>query len=113
MASYPSAIPQDPDSEEIVRDPLLVSYARSGTVKARRLQPAKKRSFVVVHKFLTATEKATLQTFFDTNRALTLTFAWNDVPATTYTVIFSDPAGLSWRRSRPLLWDTTVRLDEV
>lgn len=113
MASYPSSIPQDPDSEEIVRDPILVSYARSGEVKGRRLQPAKKRSFVVVHKFLTASEKSTLQTFFDSNRAVTLTFAWNDAHGTTWTVIFSDPSGLSWKRSRPLLWDVTVRLDEV
>lgn len=113
MASYPSSIPQDPDSEEIVRDPLLVSYARSGAVKARRLQPAKKRSFIVVHKFLTASEKSTLQSFFDSNRSVTLTFAWNDAPGTTYTVIFADPNGLSWKRSRPLLWDTVVRLDEV
>lgn len=113
MASYPSSIRQHPDSEEIVRDPLLVSYARSGAVKARRLQPGKKLTFVVVHKALTTSEKATLQSFFDSNRAVSLTFAWNDAPSTTYTVIFADANGLAWRRDGPLRWAVTVRLDEV
>lgn len=113
MASYPSSIGQDRTSQEIIRDPVQVSYSRSGAVKARRLQPAKKRSFIVEHKNLTTSERNTLQTFFDTNRAVSLTFAWNDDLGTTYTVVFSDPQGLVWRRPWPTLWDVTVRLDEV
>lgn len=113
MAAYPSSLPQATSSREEWVDPLLVSYSRAGGVKARRLQGAKKRVFVVEHKFLTNTQKTTLETFYDTNRAITLTFAWNDVPGTTYTVVFADEPGLSFSREPGNYWNVTVKLAEV
>lgn len=114
MANYPAALPQERDgSEEQVRDPLLLSISRAGGAKGRRLQPAKKMAFTIVHKGLTVAEKGTLQTFFDANRAVSFVFAWNDAPGTTFTVIFADPEGLRWRRGKGTTWNVTVPVIEV
>lgn len=113
MAAYPSSLPQAASSREEWVDPLLVSYTRAGGVKARRLQSAKKRVFYVDHKFLTDAQKTTLESFYDSNRTVSLTFAWNDVPGTTYSVVFADEPGLSFTRVAGNYYDVTVKLAEV
>lgn len=111
MANYPATIPQHTGSSEEWVDPVIVSYSRAGGAKARRLQAAKTRNFIVEHRRLTLAQKDILETFYNANRSVTLTFAWNDSPAVTYTVIFAEPT-LSWQREGPY-WSTKVRLAEV
>lgn len=113
MASYPSSFIQDQSSREEWRDPMIVRYSRAGTVKARRLQEAKTRVFIVEHKNLTTAQRDTLETFYDTNRAITLSFAWNFDPGTVYTVIFADPKGLSFKHTGNGHWNVSVELAEV
>lgn len=113
MPSYPSALPQSADSTEEWTDPLLVSYARSGGVKARRLQTAKKRVFVVRHQFLTAAQVSTLENFYNSNRTSAFDFAWNDSPATAYSVVFADTNGLQFLRTAGNYYAVAVRLAEV
>lgn len=113
MPSYPSSLPQAADSTEEWSDPLLVSYARSGGIKARRLQSAKKRVFVVRHQFLTTAQVATLETFYNANRAGSFDFAWNDSPASTYSVVFADGNGLQFSRAAGNYYNVAVRLAEV
>lgn len=113
MANYPSSIVQEQSSKEPWRDPMELDYARSGGAKGRRLQAAKKRQFMVTHRHVTTAQRATLEAFYDANRSVTFTFAWNDAPATTYTVIFADKDGLDWDRDGPILWRVTVKLAEV
>lgn len=113
MAAYPSSLPQAAGSSEEWVDPIELSYSRAGSVKARRLQSAKKRAFVVEHSFLTEAQRSTLESFYDTNRSIALTFAWNDAPGTTYNVIFSDASGLTFKRVAGNYYDVTVRLAEI
>lgn len=113
MAAYPSSLPQAASSREEWVDPLQVSYSRAGGVKARRLQSAKKRIFIVDHRYLTDAQKGTLETFYDANRTVSLTFAWNDTPGTTYAVLFADEPGLSFSREPGNYWNVTVKLAEV
>lgn len=113
MADFPSTLVQGRESREIWIDPVLVSRARGGGFKGRLLQSAKKRGFEVVLPRLTAAQKATLESFYDANRALTFNFAWNDAPSTVYVVAFATRDGLTFTRSMPLHWDATVLLEEV
>lgn len=112
MANYPT-LPQSTGSREEWIDPAIVEYSRAGGAKIRRLQGAKKRAFIVEHRFLTNTQKTTLETFYDTNRAISLTFAWADAPGTTYTVVFADQGELAFSREPGNYWNVTVRLAEV
>lgn len=112
MANYPS-LPQATDSQEEWIDPVQVDYSRAGGAKARRLQTGKKRRFVVKHRYLTAAQMSTLESFYDSNRDVTLTFAWADSPATTYTVIFADEQPLQFTRTEGNYYDVTVTLAEA
>lgn len=112
MADYPT-YSQEAGSSEGVRDDVAISYARSGAVKARLLQSASKRTFRVVHKYLTDAQKASLITFlFTTKRNLTFTFAWNSSPGTTYTVVLANQGPLQFQ-SNGVYWETTVQLEEA
>lgn len=114
MANYPATLPQERDGADVLaRDPLLLSLSRAGGARGRRLQPAKKMAFTIVHKSLTDAEKATLETFFDANRSVSFVFAWNDAPGTTYTVIFADPDGLQFQRAKGSGWNVAVPVAEV
>lgn len=113
MPSYPASLPQSAESTEEWSDPLLISYSRAGSVKARRLQGAKKRVFTIRHKNLTATQVASLETFYNANRSSAFDFAWNDSPATTYSVIFADDRGLQLSRVAGNYYDVSVKMAEV
>jgi hypothetical protein len=109
MADYP-ALDQYPGSQEVIRDPVIVDYARSGDTKLMRLQAAATMGFVVEHRNLTTAQRDTLKTFFTTNRSNTFNFWWLDIPGTIYVVAFADQNGLSFRRGAGILWDATVNL---
>lgn len=91
MAAYPSFTQLLGSTEEGVDD-VTLDRAVDGSVKARGFYTARKRRFKLRH-FLTSSERATLQTFYDTNRLLTVTLTW--VPdGQTYTCLFQGPP--SW-----------------
>lgn len=93
---------------------MIVSYARSGSFRARRLQAAKTRVFVVEHKSLTEAEKTALEAFYDTNRSLAIDFAWAHAPGTVYSAFFADEAGLDFRHVHGTeYWDVTVELAQA
>ena len=113
MADFPSALAQGMESEEYWIDPMLTSRARGGGFKGRRLQSAKKRGFTVRLNKLTPDERATLETFYDANRATTFNFAWNDSLTDVWIVAFADRDAITWRRAGPDIWDADVRLEEA
>ncbi len=110
MAAYPD-IGFEEGTVEVHVDPLLLSTARGGGTKARRLFAAKKREFRLVHRLFGA-EKATLEAFYDANRLLTLQFTWPGTGA-TYTVIFADQSGLQLKPLQADVWEASVILREV
>lgn len=88
MSSYPALI-IDQSSTWSWADARLISRARSNAPKVRLTGAGKKKVFNVVHKYLSATDLGTLETFYDANRASSgFTFTWSD--GAVYNVIFGD-----------------------
>lgn len=110
MADYPTTLPIDRSTTEMWADTRLVSRSRSGAVKARLLAGSKKRVFEVRHRYLSATLRDSLETFYDANRNVSFNFA---ILGDTYTVIFGDKDGLKFEPAGGNQWSTTVTLLEV
>jgi hypothetical protein len=88
VAAYPSLTQLLNSTEEWVDD-IVLDRAVNGTVKARAFFAAKKRRFVLQHD-LSSTDRATLQTFYNTNRLLAVTLTWA-ADAQSYTCLFEGP----------------------
>lgn len=118
MATYPTALRIAPRStggggsgggtQHTWRDPMLLSISRANTTRARRLGTVKKNVWQISHVNLTATEKGTLETFYDANRAITFTFT---VLGVNYTAIFGDD--IQWEGLTFNLWNARVTIVEV
>jgi len=93
MAAYPLTNVLRKGSQEEWLDDLVADRTVNGAVKVRALYSGKKRRFIL-HHLLNSTERATLQTFYDTNRLLTITMTW-PVDNVTYTCVFAKPPHLS------------------
>ena len=93
MANYPTLVVSELSERAV--DDILMSRARSGGPKARRLFTGKKREFKVSHKDLTAAQRTTLESFFDTNRALTFNFT-HPSTGVVYVVIFAGDGGYTY-----------------
>ena len=107
MAAYPS-FPQLVGSTEEWVDDIILDRAVGGGVKSRSFFAAKKRRFLVSHS-LNATDRGTLQTFYNTNRALAITFVWNG-DGQTYTCLFEEAPKIHYESG---IWaDIEVRLAE-
>lgn len=106
MAAYPS-FAQLEDSEEYILSGLIMERASNGAARGRSMYSGKKRGFVIKH-ILTAAEKATLETFYDTNIALTFDFVWaGDSVSRTCLFTPDSPkfiplAGYLWRAEVPM-----------
>ena len=114
MAAYPS-YPQLIDSREEWVDDLVADRSVSGGVKVRSMFTAKKRRFLLRHRLTKAqvytdylgTAANALQTFYDTNRALTVTMTWTP-DATVYTCLFAGAPRVTW--FSPNIADVEVEL---
>lgn len=109
MADYPTIATDVTGTQESWVDEVLISRARSGSVKARRVASGKKRMWRLAYRFLSSSEKATLESFYDTNRATTFTFTWNGTP---YTVIFGE-GPIAFDALKAGLWSASVTLVQV
>jgi hypothetical protein len=110
MADYPSTLAIDQSTTESWADDRLISRARSGAVKGRLLATVKKRVFKVVHRYLSASQKTSLETFYDTNRALSFNFT---LLGHTYVVIFGDKDGIDFEPQTGGQWNVSLTLLEV
>lgn len=91
MATYPTFTDAPSrSSKERWLDDLQVDRATNGTPKVRALYTTPKRAFTVVHEFVSAAEKATLEAFYLANRLLTISFVWA-ADGQTYTCNFAAP----------------------
>ena len=93
MAAYPSLAQLVGSTEEWVDD-VEVDRAVGGSTKARSFFPAKKRRFTIKH-VLTAADRSTLQTFYNTNRALAVTLTWTG-DSQAYTCLFEQAPRLDY-----------------
>jgi hypothetical protein len=105
MANYPS-LTQTAESGEDWIDDNAIDRSVNGTAKGRIFFTTKKRGFSIRH-VLTAAEKSTLASFYDTNRALYVTLTWAGDGA-QYDCLFERPP--QFRYLGAGLWDAEVRL---
>ena len=104
MATFPQTSPdfvprQETEDEDLVD--IVADAAVNGSARARVLYSGTKRRFRPVY-LLTSSALTTLETFFETNKALT--FQYLHMPNNTvYTCIFTGPLKRQWRRARCLV----------
>lgn len=111
MAAYPTfTYNPSQSSEETILDDLQLDRASNGTPKVRAMYTAPKKMFTVVHEALTAAERSTLMTFYNTNRLLQVTFLWK-ADNVTYTCIFTGPPKSQIEPG--LRWTVTTQLAQV
>lgn len=90
MAAYPSTLKQLLGSTRESVDDLDVDYALAGNAKGIAYYTVAKSRFKLVH-VLTASELATLVSFYDTNRTLSISFTWQKTGTAYPTCIFGGP----------------------
>ena len=111
MASYPS-IPFVFGSDESIKDGVTVDRAMDGSGRARNLWTAKKRAYTLKHTALTATQKGTLETFYDTNRAVPVSLTWTD--GTARDVILTGIKIVPWHyQASGRLWDVQITAEQI
>lgn len=86
MAAYPSGLAICLDSSFVTQDGICIARASNGDVRGQILYTADRKDFTLVHKAIDATDKATLDTFYTTNKALEFTMTWID--SVEYNCIF-------------------------
>lgn len=110
MAAYP-ALTEGPsyESKEETLDDLEIDRATNGAPRGRALYTAAKKKFTVVHERCSNADKATMTSFYGTNRLLTITFVWA-ADGLTYNCIFGKPCpqydpmvGARWKITTTLL----------
>lgn len=87
MANYPD-FGQLVGSEATPQSGIRVDRASNGDVRSQILYTADRKIFKVVHR-LDSTDKATLDSFYSTNKALEITFTWK-ADGLNYNCIFMD-----------------------
>jgi hypothetical protein len=86
MAAYPT-LPISLGSKASPEAGIKIDRASNGAARGRRLFTDDKRSFDVLHAFLTTAQQTTLMNFYTANKDAEVDFTFVGV---TYTCIFSD-----------------------
>lgn len=102
MANYPS-FGQIIGSSETREDRVVFDRATNGTLRGRAMWTSAKKQFSVEH-ILKSSDVATMRTFYDTNRALAVSFTWKG-DGSVYWCLFErppvyTPLGAGWWRVR-------------
>ncbi len=109
MPTYPT-LPQSYGSRAEVLDGRIAVRATNGAPKGREMYAAEKKVFLVVHE-ITAAQRSTLLSFYNSYKDVTFDFAFA-ADGSTYTCIFGAP----WRREALVfygLWRVEVSLLEA
>lgn len=111
MADYPSIEIDTQGSKESWMDQRLVTRTRAGGPKVRLLGEAKKRAFMISHRGIADSDKATLEAFYDANRDSDgFNLTWFGI---VYTVIFGDEKGIDFTPLSGSQWDAALTLLEA
>lgn len=104
---------EDPHATSSVEyvDETLLSRARSGAVKVRRLQSGTKRVFHIVMRGLSPTRRDAVTTLYNSKRLTTLTLDWAPTSDTNIACVFG-PNPITWTQEGNL-WHGDVDLYEV
>lgn len=111
MADYPN-IPFILESKEKRKDAVLLSTARSGAPKIRRLYDRPRREFNIVHRGLDDVQKKTLDDWLEANRMTTWNITWPcKVGGVVYTVLDKEGEN-DWSKSDGK-WATDIAVIEA
>lgn len=69
------------------KDDIAIDRAENGTTKARAYYATRKREFLAKHVYATLSDKNSIESFYDSNRLLSVTLNWIDGNA--YTVLLA------------------------
>ena len=108
MAAYPSYYWQRAGTKTDIEAGINPVRASNGTLKVRRLYSADKRDWLITH-WLTSAERTTFDTFYTTNRNLTVDLTPPDTGG-TYSARF---AAAPQYEQRDGFWIVAARLVEV
>jgi len=97
-------------SDRLIK-PILVAETESGVTLTRALGSASKREFKLTWPVMTSANKATLETYYNTNAGGSDTWTHPDT-ATSYTVAFVEDS-LSFESVGGKYWTCTLRLKQV
>lgn len=92
-------------------DEALLSRARSGAVKIRRLQTGAKRAFRIALRGLSPTRRDAVMSLYSSKRATTLTMDWSPTSETAIVCVFG-PDPITWTQEGNV-WHTDITLLEV
>ena len=107
MAAYPSVLKQSPETRVTPIVGKMVDMSTNGTVRGRDLHDATVYDITCVNILVPDADKATLETFYDTNRNLEIT--WTDKgDSTVYDVIFLSRPLFVWTSHG--YWKVTTKL---
>lgn len=113
MPAYPD-LPYSYDATVERVDDLVVARASNGAIRARAFFATQPRIFRFRHERLTAAQKATLESFYETNRTASITFSWKTPDPVNYTVLFApSPWKLRFVFRRGNVWAADVELWEA
>jgi hypothetical protein len=84
----------------------------SGAARGRDFYGADKSVFTVEHRALSATDRSTLASFYNSNRNTTFSFTWPS-PSATYTVMFDVDGYQEQPSDAYACYDVTVKLIEA
>jgi hypothetical protein len=111
MAAYP-AVPFMLESVERRRDPILLSTARSGAPKFRRLYDRSRKSMMIVHRGLTDAQKKTVDDFLDANRMTPFTITWPCAIGGTVYSVMEETGEADWSKADGM-WATEIAVMEA
>lgn len=109
---YPTGVPFVLQSQDRRMDPVLLSIARNGAPKTRRLYERPRREFRIVHRGLTDEQKQIVEDFLTLNRMTTFTIHWPcRIGGTAYAVLEKD-GEFDWAKDDGK-WSTTINVIEA
>lgn len=108
MATYPT-LPTRSGSDPKPATKIDIDRAEDGTARARSYG-SDKVEIPLTHPFLTASEKATLASFYSTNRLIEFDYV-SISDGSTYTCLFDGP--ITWQRDSRDRHTATVKLVEA
>ena len=76
MANYPTTLPQGEESRRTQVDDLAVQRAVSGKPRSRQMYDDTYYEFLVVHKYLSQTDKDSVFSHYADTKLDTFTFTW-------------------------------------
>ena len=101
---------QDISSVESIQDSILVDYATNGKLRQRGFYNTPPKSYSIVHT-LNSADKATLITFYLTNRFLTFNFYYKPDASTHTSCMFTAPPTIAAIGGD--FWTVTTYLSEA